>query len=582
MRSFFLFVLVSIGFNQAIAQSIKVQPYWQQLKTEAYKGKQDDIFFLNDSLGWYVNGSGKIYKTRNSGRDWALMIEKPGTYFRCIGFADSLNGFAGNIGTDYFPNVSDTIPLYRTTDGGRSWLPVKYSGPTVKGLCAIDIYKEAFVNAGKLDYRTHVFAGGRVGSPAFLMISHDGGTSFSSMDMSKYCSYILDVKFFSLKEGVICAASGEELDKTHALILTTADGGKTWEKRYESKRPYEITWKCSFPGRNTGYVTVQSYDTSRTASQRYVAKTTDGGKTWKEIPLVKDKGVREFGIAFTDDSNGWVGAMPQGFVTHDGGRTWEKSYMGAATNKIRVVKNPAGTTAYAIGVTVAKSKDYLSDGNDVIAAMRDHYAGGKWYKNLTFTQDAIFYKDGKEVKKEQWHEALQSPGNLIIKMDSMNSSNGVLFSDKKVFNIKDGKASEPRPFIHDLLLVGFDPYFLKPYETAHLLDSLGYDLKQLHEDVFEGRKVYVVGAAKGDEKSNQFWIDAERWYMHRIIYKKRGQVQDVVFADYTNMNNNWVAQKVIFKANGVLQLEEKYYNIRFPKELSPDLFQPEKFMEAKW
>ncbi|MGZ3933285.1 MAG: WD40/YVTN/BNR-like repeat-containing protein [Bacteroidia bacterium] len=461
------FVIVSILsifiFRFSFSQTIRVSPYWQQLKTDTYKGKQDDIFFLNDSLGWYVNGSGKIYRTINGGTDWKLMTEKPGTYFRCIGFADSLNGFAGNIGTDYFPNVSDTVPIYKTNNGGRTWLPVAYKGPAVKGLCAIDIYKEPFVNAGKLDYKTHVFAGGRVGSPAFIMVSHDGGTTFTSFDMSSYCSYILDIKFFNLREGIICAASNTELDQNHALILTTDDGGKTWQKRYESKRPYEITWKCSFPSRKVGYVTIQSYDTTRTTSQRYVAKTTDGGRTWKELPMVNDLSVREFGIAFSDENNGWVGAIPQGFVTADGGKTWQKSYMGPATNKIRILKTASGTLAYAIGAVVMKSKDYLKDGTDVIAAMRNQYAGGKWYKNFTFIQDAIFYREGKEVKKEQWYEALSFPGNLVIKFNSMESGNGVVFSGNKVTGIKEGKAGESRPFINDLLLVGFDVYFLKPY-----------------------------------------------------------------------------------------------------------------------
>ncbi|MGZ3933308.1 MAG: outer membrane lipoprotein-sorting protein, partial [Bacteroidia bacterium] len=112
--------------------------------------------------------------------------------------------------------------------------------------------------------------------------------------------------------------------------------------------------------------------------------------------------------------------------------------------------------------------------------------------------------------------------------------------------------------------------------------SLGFNLKLLREDVFEGRRVYVVGAAKGDESSNQFWIDAERWYMHRIIYKKGANTQDVVFGDYANIENYWVAKKVSFKINGVLEMEEKYYDIKFPKELSPALFDPGKFPEAKW
>ena len=43
--------------------SLPTDAKWQKLDTVAYRGKQDDIFFLNPDLGWYVNAGGKIYKT---------------------------------------------------------------------------------------------------------------------------------------------------------------------------------------------------------------------------------------------------------------------------------------------------------------------------------------------------------------------------------------------------------------------------------------------------------------------------------------------------------------------------------------
>jgi hypothetical protein len=60
-----------------------------------------------------------------------------------------MRGFAGNIGTNYFPNVTDTTPLYETSDGGDTWKPV--AGVTeqmIKGICAIEIVKKPFINAG--------------------------------------------------------------------------------------------------------------------------------------------------------------------------------------------------------------------------------------------------------------------------------------------------------------------------------------------------------------------------------------------------------------------------------------------------
>ncbi len=225
----------------------------------------------------------------------------------------------------------------------------------------------------------------------------------------------------------------------------------------------------------------------------------------------------------------------------------------------------------------------MKNGNDVIDAMYKKYDGGKkWYKYFSFTQNAIFYRNDSIIKTEVWHEIGSFPGYLAIKYDTKDSKDGVIFAVNKVYGIKDGVAKEPRTFIHDLILVGFDLYFLKPEVSAHLLDSIGYNLKEMHTDVFEGRKVYVVGAQPGDEKTPQFWIDAERLYLHRIIYKKKDNITDCVFGDYEKAEGNWVSKKVTFKNNGKLQLIEKYYNLKFPKELSPDIFDPAKFAQTKW
>ncbi|HRD41037.1 MAG TPA: outer membrane lipoprotein-sorting protein, partial [Bacteroidia bacterium] len=71
-------------------------------------------------------------------------------------------------------------------------------------------------------------------------------------------------------------------------------------------------------------------------------------------------------------------------------------------------------------------------------------------------------------------------------------------------------------------------------QSCKILDSLGYNLNTVREDVFDGRAVYVVSAEKGNDTIPQFWIDKERLYMHRIIYKK-GKQMDVVFSDYEKM-----------------------------------------------
>jgi photosystem II stability/assembly factor-like uncharacterized protein len=328
---------------------------WKKINTERYPGKQDDITFINEKEGWYVNGYGSIYHTQNGSETWEKQLEKKGTFFRCIAFVDSSRGFAGTVGTDYFPNVTDTIPLYGTSDGGKTWNPVSYAGPYVKGLCAMDIVREQYINHGKTDYKIHIYGVGRVGSPANMMVSHDGGTTWTSNSMNKDCKMLFDIKMFDKSTGFACAASDEDMEKSNAVILKTNDGGKSWKKVYQSERPFECTWKASFPTKEVGYVTIQSYNPDPNVKQQRIAKTTDGGETWNEINLVEDAGAREFGVGFIDDNHGFVGTMNSGYETKDGGLTWTPVNLGKACNKIRIYKDANGKVyGYSIGVDVLK------------------------------------------------------------------------------------------------------------------------------------------------------------------------------------------------------------------------------------
>lgn len=326
---------------------------WQALPTEPYRGKQDDIVFVDSQLGFYANGLGRIFRTTDGGRHWEKVHDTPGTYFRALGMLGAQNGLAGNIGTDYFPGVTDNVPLYRTSDGGRTWRPI--DDPVVKsmrGVCAIDIVHEPFINAGELGHRSVVHVGGRVGGPAHLLRSLDGGATWSMIDLSAQAGMIVDVKFFDAQRGLVFAATDASIEKANAMILRTEDGGATWTEVYRSPRGFEITWKGAFPTPEIGYATIQSYDPDPAKSQRYVAKTTDGGRTWVEKPLVDDAGVRAFGIGFLDANHGWVGTNKGGFETRDGGESWTPVELGRVVNKIRVLQTPKGPLAFAVGADV--------------------------------------------------------------------------------------------------------------------------------------------------------------------------------------------------------------------------------------
>lgn len=362
------FVALALACSQGVAFASddsltpRAGSHWQKLPTESYKGKQDDIYFVSQDIGFYINGKGNIWRSFDGGQHWQNVLKQPGTYFRSIGMIDARHGYAGNIGTDYYPGVTDSTPLYETDDGGDHWHAVtNIPGEPMKGVCGIDIlHLDSVPHNNSV---TVIHAAGRVGGPARLLSSLDGGKTWTNTDMTPWIAMIVDVKFFDARNGVIYGGSDTDVSKSHAVIITTHDGGAHWTRAYESQRPAELIWKGAFPTRRVGYATIQSYDTDPKSTQRLVAKTTDGGKTWKELPLVDDKEVTEFGVGFANAELGWVGTTKGGFETKDGGKHWEHVEMGRVINKIRVLPDGKHFTAYAIGSDVYK---YTSDDLPVV------------------------------------------------------------------------------------------------------------------------------------------------------------------------------------------------------------------------
>jgi photosystem II stability/assembly factor-like uncharacterized protein len=341
------------GGTTAVAAMPEPAPggQWATLPTDDYRGKRDDIVFVNATTGFYGTGAGDLFKTADGGATWTRIWSKPGTFIRALGFIDERRGFLGNVG-DAYPTGTDKTPLYETRDGGATWTPVNLDGATIPGICAIDVLRTQTIYQGALRDRAIVHAAGRVSGPAKLLRSVDGGDNWSVIDMSDKAGMILDVKFLDANTGFVFAGTSSDTRRSEALILKTRDGGLTWKEVYRSGRKLENSWKASFADARTGYATVQTYDPAR--EQQVIVKTVDGGDSWTELPLVMDAKARQFGIGFPTARTGWVGTAVGGFETRDGGATWTQVPLAPAANKIRTRASDGTPMVYAIGTAVQR------------------------------------------------------------------------------------------------------------------------------------------------------------------------------------------------------------------------------------
>lgn len=365
---------------------------WLDLPNAPKSWRCDDTYFLNDQMGWVIhayygylspNQYGQIYKTTDGGNIWQLMKDSSKTFYRCVGFADSLTGWVGNVADTNLSNgillTRDTVPLYQTNDGGKTWAPVILPQPHLAGVCGITVVNDSVV-----------YAYGRWSGPGGYIKTMNKGKIWIYHDMSAYCFGMVDGWFFNKDTGFITTAS----PGYKAEILSTVDGGNTWQVCYRSTRAdTDEVWKIFFPSRDTGYASIEYQALVTPTTKRYFVKTTDGGKTWNEMPFISS--YDEEGIGFINDTTGWIGGdgcMPT-YITSDGGKTWQPDngfgvatppYQfcshGYAINRFRKIND---TLMYACGITSYKLNGNITGLNELNRAKYKMFNYPNPYSNQT-------------------------------------------------------------------------------------------------------------------------------------------------------------------------------------------------------
>jgi hypothetical protein len=225
----------------------------------------------------------------------------------------------------------------------------------------------------------------------------------------------------------------------------------------------------------------------------------------------------------------------------------------------------------------------ITDGRQLLRAMHDRY-GGKWYRTVVFVQDNIHYRpDGSIEGRSQWDHYFSLPGKLRIDFAPAADGNGILLANDTQYVFQGGKLQSKSPRVLSLLLLAFDAYLLPPDTTIARIARLQFDLSRLRMDQWQGRAVYVVGAAGAlDTTSRQFWVDRERLYPVRVIDPADPAAQpgttvpvrDVHFNKYRRLGDGWIAPEVVIHLNGKVQRFEEYRDPRADVEVDPRLFDP--------
>ena len=221
-------------------------------------------------------------------------------------------------------------------------------------------------------------------------------------------------------------------------------------------------------------------------------------------------------------------------------------------------------------------------GRELIGMMHARYAG-TWYSTLTFVQRTTV--PGRPVAT--WYEAAALPGRLRIDVAPIDSGNAFMFIGDSVHGFRNGQPRPAQETRNLLLTLGFDVYGQPVETTIAQLEAEKIDMSEIHADRWDGKRVWVVGAAKGDTTSNQFWVEQDRLLFVRLLQQlpaRNGSAatMDARFNRYVRLAGGWLAINVVAMRNGKTVQEEDYTEMKADIPLGDSLWDTQAYHRPGW
>ena len=283
-----------------------------------------------------------------------------------------------------------------TEDGGKTW--------DIEFIRYKDSIKPHFRSIAKTN--SSVFALS-IANPALLYKITSGQQKIVYEEEHEKVFYDAMI-FLDNKTGI---AIGDPIDGCTSIIMTH-DGGNTWSKIDCSKLPEVKEGEASFAASNTNIAFVKNTIWVVTGGTRArVLKSSDKGATWKIIdtPIIQGDGPQ--GIYSVDFYNEDIGIIMGGnfskqdentankAVTTDGGETWTLVANGKAPNYKSCVQYIPGT----------KGKEIIAVGKTGVSFSND--GGHTWNDVSEDGYYAIQFVD----KNTAWLSGNKKIGKLILK-----------------------------------------------------------------------------------------------------------------------------------------------------------------------
>lgn len=179
-------------------------------------------------------------------------------------------------------------------------------------------------------------------------------------------------------------------------------------------------------------------------------------------------------------------------------------------------------------------------------------------RSLAFTLNTTEYREDTNVVAQARVYA-ELPGKLRVEQLPASRRTGSVRDRQRLAVFERGRRITRLSRVDLSTLLVYDLFAQSVDTTIMWLDSARVRFGIARRDELDGRDVWVVGAESGDTLSSQFWVDARRWIVLRIIQRdprSPSTISDIRFLDYTELLDVPVPTRIRVYREGRLRFEQ--------------------------
>ncbi len=246
----------------------------------------------------------------------------------------------------YMDNTFKNTVLLQTNDGGVTWIKKMFPLVDSGGFRSIFCLNASIIFASGVHglYRSdnggdnwaliglreqmesgiiyfHDKNNGLVGKADMILMTSDGGSIFNNVFQAGEVMSFKQFQFLNDQIGYASGGIGIDI-YNYGIVAKTLDGGNTWKALPEQ---FQNVLSMNFISPTTGFIVTSLQDTIGAK----LLKTSDGGETWISIYNNLYKAFNMLPDCwFEDELNGYIYGWGKILSTNNGGKSWNEEFNG--------------------------------------------------------------------------------------------------------------------------------------------------------------------------------------------------------------------------------------------------------------